>query len=109
GQNLDYKPQEEFRLTPWIDGPGKLDINRATFYLFLAAGLTVGSMVWIARRMTARPNRVQTAVEAAYTLMRDNIAGGNMDRQTAKRWFSFVATLFLFIWWSNMIGYIPLP
>jgi F-type H+-transporting ATPase subunit a len=109
GQNLEYKPQEEFRLTPWIDGPGKLDVTRATFYLFLAAGLTVGSMVWIARRMQARPNRVQTAVEAAYTFMRDNVAGGNMDREMAKKWFAFVATLFLFIWWSNMIGYIPLP
>jgi F-type H+-transporting ATPase subunit a len=109
GQNLAYKPQEEFRLTPWIDGPGKLDVTRATFYLFLAAGLTVGSMIWIARRMQARPNRVQTAVEAAYTFMRDNIAGGNMDREMAKKWFAFVATLFLFIWWSNMIGYIPLP
>jgi F-type H+-transporting ATPase subunit a len=109
GQNLQYKPQEEFRLTPWIDGPGKLDVTRATFYLFLAAGLTIGSMAWIARRMQARPNRVQTAVEAAYTLMRDNIAGGNMDRAMARKWFSFIATIFLFIWWSNMIGYIPLP
>ena len=27
----------------------------------------------------------------------------------ARRWFTFVATLFLFIWWSNMLGYIPLP
>jgi F-type H+-transporting ATPase subunit a len=109
GQNLDYKPQEEFKLTPWINLPGPLDINRAVFYLFLAAGLTVGSMVWIARRMQMRPNRTQAAVETAYTLMRDNIAGGNMDRTMAKKWFSFVAALFLFIWWSNMIGYIPLP
>src|SRR3954471_23208032 len=59
--------------------------------------------------MQQRPNRVQTAVEAAYTFMRDQIAGGNMDRDMARRWFLFVATLFLFIWWSNMIGYIPLP
>jgi F-type H+-transporting ATPase subunit a len=66
-------------------------------------------MVYIARRMQARPNRVQTAVESAYTLMRDNITGGNMDRGMARRWFPFVATLFLFIWFSNMLGYLPLP
>ena len=27
----------------------------------------------------------------------------------ATKWFPFVATLFFFIWFSNMIGYIPLP
>ena len=48
GQNTEFKPQEEFKLTPWIDLPGPFDINRAVFYLFLAAGLTVGTMVWIA-------------------------------------------------------------
>jgi F-type H+-transporting ATPase subunit a len=32
-----------------------------------------------------------------------------MDSKMATRWFSFIATLFLFIWFSNMIGYIPLP
>jgi F-type H+-transporting ATPase subunit a len=52
---------------------------------------------------------VQTAVETLFTFMRDNIAGGNMDRDMASKWFLFVGTLFLFIWWSNMIGYIPLP
>ena len=66
-------------------------------------------MLYIAKRMQARPNRVQTAVESAYQLMRDNITGGNMDDGMAKKWFPFVGTLFLFIWFSNMIGYIPLP
>ena len=27
----------------------------------------------------------------------------------AKKWFPFIGTLFLFIWFSNLIGYIPLP
>ena len=27
----------------------------------------------------------------------------------ARKWFPFIATLFFFIWFSNMIGYIPLP
>jgi F-type H+-transporting ATPase subunit a len=59
--------------------------------------------------MQGTPNRVQTAVETAFTFMRDNLAGGNMPRDMARKWFAFVATLFLFSWWSNMIGYIPLP
>jgi F-type H+-transporting ATPase subunit a len=67
------------------------------------------TMVWIARRMQARPNRVQTAVEAAYALMHDNITGGNMSGAMARKWFPFIGTLFLFIWFSNMLGYLPLP
>ena len=41
--------------------------------------------------------------------MRDNIARGNMEPGMAKKWFPFVGTLFMFIWISNLIGYIPLP
>jgi F-type H+-transporting ATPase subunit a len=41
--------------------------------------------------------------------MRDNITRGNMDDAMARKWFPFIGTLFLFIWFSNLIGYIPLP
>ena len=66
-------------------------------------------MLYISKRMQARPNRVQTAVEWLYTAMRDNITRGNMDDAMARKWFPFIGTLFLFIWFSNLIGYIPLP
>jgi F-type H+-transporting ATPase subunit a len=108
GRNEEFQPTEEFRLTPWFE-IGPIEINRAVFYILLATGLTAIAMLWIANRMQARPNRVQTAVEALYALMRDNIAGGNMDRELAKKWFPFIGALFMFIWISNLIGYIPLP
>jgi F-type H+-transporting ATPase subunit a len=112
GRNNDYQPQNEFKLDPWLSiklGSVDLSINKAVLYLFLAATLTVITMVWIANRMQSRPNRTQTAVEAAYILMRDNITRGNMDRRMATKWFPFIGALFLFIWFSNMIGYLPLP
>jgi F-type H+-transporting ATPase subunit a len=112
GKNDEYKPVEEFKLTPWIHlklGPVDMSINKAVFYLFLAAALTVGTMTWVARRMRQRPNRVQTVVEIAYDLTYNNIARGNMEPGMAARWFPVVATLFLFIWFSNMIGFLPLP
>jgi F-type H+-transporting ATPase subunit a len=112
GKNDAYKPQNEFKLDPWISlevGPLDMSINKAVLYLFLTSALTIASMLYIANRMQQRPNRVQTAVEAAYGLMKNNIAGGNMDRKTAAKWFTFVGTLFLFIWFSNMLGYLPLP
>jgi F-type H+-transporting ATPase subunit a len=66
-------------------------------------------MLLVARRMHQRPNRLQTFVEVVYTAMRDNITRANMDDRMAAKWFPFIATLFLFIWYSNLIGYLPLP
>jgi F-type H+-transporting ATPase subunit a len=107
-KNNVFQIQNEFKLTSWVH-LGVLSINRAVLYLFLAAICTVVTMVYIARRMQTRPNRVQTAVEVMYGLMRDNIAHGNMPDEMAAKWFPFIGALFLFIWYSNLIGYLPLP
>jgi F-type H+-transporting ATPase subunit a len=112
GENDEFQPQEEFRLEPWIElkiGGLDLSINRAVFYLFLACVLTAGAMVYVAKRMQQRPNRVQTAVETLYNLTYNTITRGNMSAEMSAKWFPFVATLFFFIWISNLIGYIPLP
>jgi F-type H+-transporting ATPase subunit a len=112
GRNDEFQPQEEFKLEDWLGihiGSLNLSINRAVLYLFIAAVLTAGTVLYIAKRMQDRPNRVQTAVETLFLLMRDNITRGNMDDGMARKWFPFVGTLFLFIWFSNLIGYLPLP
>jgi F-type H+-transporting ATPase subunit a len=106
--NNAFQPQNEFKLINWVH-LGVFSINKAVLYLFLAAVLTVTTMVYVSRRMQQRPNRVQTAVEVIYSLMRDNITHGNMDDAMAAKWFPFIASLFLFIWFCNLIGYIPLP
>jgi F-type H+-transporting ATPase subunit a len=107
-KNNSFQIQNEFKLINWVN-LGVFSINRAVVYLFIAAILTVVTMVWIARRMRQRPNRVQTAVEVLFSLMRDNITRGNMPDSMAARWFPFCGALFLFLWYSNIIGYIPLP
>jgi F-type H+-transporting ATPase subunit a len=106
--NEDFKPQNEFKLDPWID-LGVFSINKAVLYIVMATALTCFTMIYVAKRMTDRPNKVQTAVEGAFTLMRDNITRGNMDDKMAAKWFPFIGALFLFIWFSNMLGYLPLP
>jgi F-type H+-transporting ATPase subunit a len=107
-KNASFQIQNEFMLVNWVH-LGVFSINRAVVYLFIAALLTIFTMVWISRRMQARPNRIQTAVEIMYSLMRDNITRGNMDPSMAAKWFPFIGALFLFIWFCNLIGYIPLP
>jgi F-type H+-transporting ATPase subunit a len=113
GKNESFQPQNEFKLDPWIEikiGGIDFSINKAVFYLLLASALTIGAMSYIANRMQREPNKTQMMVELAYDLTRDNITGGNIpDKQLARRWFPFLATLFFFIWFSNMIGFLPLP
>jgi F-type H+-transporting ATPase subunit a len=112
GRNDEFKPQNEFKLEPWISiklGSVDLSVNRAVLYLVLASGLTIGVMTWISRRMQQKPNRIQMAIEAAYDLTRNNITGQNLEGRLATKWFPFCATLFFFIWFSNMLGYVPLP
>jgi F-type H+-transporting ATPase subunit a len=112
GKNEDFKPQDEFKLDPWISihiGGLDLSFNKAVLYVLLTCALTIGTMVYIARRMQEKPNRIQTIVEGAYDLTYNQIARNNMSSEAAAKWFPLVATLFFFIWFSNMLGYLPLP
>jgi F-type H+-transporting ATPase subunit a len=112
GKNEEFKPQNEFKLEPWVSlkiGSLDLSINRAVFYLALASALTILVMVWISRKMQERPNKTQAGVEMAYDLVKNNITGGSLSGATAARWFPFIGALFFFIWFSNIIGFIPLP
>jgi F-type H+-transporting ATPase subunit a len=112
GRNEEFQPQDEFKLDPWIElkiGSLDLSFNKAVLYLLITCVLTVGTMLLVARRMQQRPNRTQTIMEGAYDLTYSNIAKGNMSEEAAAKWFPFVASLFFFIWFSNMVGYIPLP
>ncbi len=108
-KNEEFKPEAEFKLVPWVDLPGPFDLNKGVLYVVLASLLTIFAMIYVAQRMEARPNRMQTAVEALFALMRENISRGNMDRAMARKWFPFIGALFLFIWFSNFLGYIPMP
>jgi F-type H+-transporting ATPase subunit a len=112
GKLESFQPQNEFKLEPWVSihlGSLDLSINKAVLYLFLASGLTIAVMVWISRKMQQKPNRVQTAVEVAYDLTKNTITGGSLEGDLARKWFPFLGALFFWIWFSNMIGFIPLP
>lgn len=112
GKNEAFKPQNEFKLEPWVSihlAGIDLSINKAVLYLFLASALTIFTMTWIAKRMVERPNRVQTAVEVAYDLTKNTITGGSLHGELARKWFPFIGALFFWIWFSNMLGFLPLP
>lgn len=112
GKNDTFKPQEEFRLHSWVDisiAGIDMSINKAVLYLVLASTLTITAMTIVARKMTQRPNLVQTAVEVAFNLVDQQISKDNLSKELAIKWFPFLATAFFWILFSNFIGLIPLP
>ena len=103
-----FTPTNEFKLDTWF-AAGPIDFNKGVLYVLLAALLTFGILFYVARRLKQRPGRLQVAVEGFYNLT-SSMTGDNLhDEKLARKYFPLVATLFVFILVSNMIGYIPLP
>ena len=62
GKNDEFQPQNEFKLDSWVDihiAGIDMSINKAVLYIVLASVITCTSMIYIANRMKAKPNKVQ--------------------------------------------------
>jgi F-type H+-transporting ATPase subunit a len=109
----EFEPQEEFDLPAWVPihlGPLDMSINKAVVYLWVGAAVTMLVGIWVMRfGLSLRPGRRQTVGEAIYDLIQGQIAEGSLPSQGISTWFPYVASLFLFIWVLNIIGFIPLP
>ncbi len=60
-------------------------------------------------RLALLPSKRQTVGEAVYELAQTQIAEQGLPAKAIGTWFPYVASLFLFIWTMNTIGFIPLP
>jgi F-type H+-transporting ATPase subunit a len=108
-----FHPEEEFRLDPWIPihlGPLDLSINKAVVYLLLGAALTMLLGIVLMRvKLGTDPSRRQTIGEQIYEIAQVQVAEQGLPSKAIGIWFPYVATLMLFIWVVNMLGFIPLP
>jgi len=102
-----FSPIGEFKLLNYAQ-IGPIDINKGVLFVLVTAAITIGVMGWVARKMQMRPNRTQVMVEWLYDFSRQ-MTRENMDERLARKYFPLVATLFVFIMVTNLIGYIPLP
>jgi F-type H+-transporting ATPase subunit a len=102
-----YSPTDEFKLDTWFSA-GPIDFNKGVLYLILATVITIGVLLYIVRRLRERPGRLQVLVEMFYDLTA-NLADGSMETSMSRKYFPLIATIFVFILVSNLIGYIPLP
>ena len=107
-RNNSYNIVSPYHLVTWVHLVGPLNIDKGLMYLLITAILTIGILVFVARRMEMRPNRIQTAVEWGYDLAK-RLTNDSMSGRMAERWFPFVFALFIFVLVTNLIGYVPLP
>jgi F-type H+-transporting ATPase subunit a len=109
----DFEPEHEFELPAWVPihiGPLDMSINKAVVYLWVGAALTILLGVWVMRfGLSLRPTRRQTTGEAIYDLIQGQIVEGSLPSRAIGTWFPYIASLFLFIWVLNIVGFIPLP
>ena len=108
-----FNPADEFELKQWVAihlGPLDLSINKAVVYLALSAAVTIFLGIFMMRsRLALLPGKRQTVGEAIYELAQTQIAEQGLPSKAIGRWFPYVATLFLFIFTMNLVGFIPLP
>jgi F-type H+-transporting ATPase subunit a len=109
----EFDPTEEFEQHEWIPihlGPLNLSITKAVVYLMLGMVLTILLGISLMRvRFSREPGRRETTGELIYDIAQTQIAEQGLPSKAMGRWFPYVATLLLFIFVVNLIGFIPLP
>ena len=109
-----FDPSHEWELQTWGPelkiGPIDMSINKAVAYLLLGmiVSIVIG-IVFMRVRPGRGPNRRQALGETIYEVAQVQVAEQGLPTKAIGRWFPYVATLMVFIWVINMIGFIPLP
>jgi F-type H+-transporting ATPase subunit a len=111
----EFDPVEEFEQHDWVPihlGPLDLSITKAVAYLMIATVLTIFLGIFLMRvrvRAGGEPGVRQTIGEQIYEVAQVQIAEQGLPSKAIHRWFPYVASLFLFIFVVNLLGFIPLP
>ncbi len=106
----EFDPSEEFEQHEWIPihlGPLDLSITKAVAYLMLGSVVTILLGLLLMRGKAL--NRRFAVGEQIYDIAQTQVAEQGLPSKAIGRWFPYVATLMLFIWVVNMLGFIPLP
>jgi len=108
-----FDPVKEFQQHDWVPihlGPLDLSITKAVAYLMLGTAVTILIGILLMRvRLGVEPGVRQTIGEQIYEVAQVQIAEQGLPSKAIGRWFPYVASLFLFIFVVNLLGFIPLP
>jgi F-type H+-transporting ATPase subunit a len=110
---VDFNPVSDFTdfvHNPYVKLPLGLDINKAVVYMWMAAAVTtILTLIVFRNGLKLRPDGRQTTAEVIYDVCQNQVARAGLPEEGMRIWFPYVATLFVFIWMMNLIGFIPLP
>ena len=113
GDEEKFNPASEWTLHPWVSihlGPIDMSINKAVAYLLLGALIScVIGIVLMRFKLGSDPTKRQALGETIYEVAQVQIAEQGLPTKAIGRWFPYVASLMVFIWVVNMLGFIPLP
>jgi F-type H+-transporting ATPase subunit a len=105
-----FDPTTEFEQHKWIPihlGPLDLSITKAVVYLMIG---TVGTiLVGLVLMRGPTLTRRGTVGEQIYEVAQTQVAEQGLPSKAIGRWFPYVATLMIFIWVVNLVGFLPLP
>ncbi len=108
-----FNPASEWTLHEWVPihlGPLDLSINKAVAYLLLGALVScLVGIVFMRVKFGSDPTKKQALGETIYEVAQVQVAEQGLPTKAIGRWFPYVATLMIFIWVINMLGFIPLP
>ena len=106
----EFDPAHEWEFKTWVDLPFGLDITKPVAYLILGTIVTcLLGIVLMRVKVGKDPTRRQAVGEMIYEIAQVQVAEQGLPTKAIGRWFPYVATLMLFIWVINMLGFIPLP
>jgi F-type H+-transporting ATPase subunit a len=106
----EFHPEEEFAQHEWVSihlGPLNMSITKAVAYLLLGTVVTILVGLFFMRGPTL--SRRGTTGELIYDVAQTQVAEQGLPSKAISRWFPYVATLMLFIFVVNLLGFIPLP
>ncbi len=113
-EESDFDPAHEWELQTWGPelkiGPIDMSLNKAVAYLLLGMLISIAIGILFMRVKVGRdPDRKQALGETIYDVAQVQVAEQGLPTKAIGRWFPYVATLMIFIWVVNMLGFIPLP
>ncbi len=104
---LQIHPMDQFVVKPLFGGEGinMFTITNATMWMVFAVAAIALVFVWGSRRQSVIPGRMQSVGEVMYSFTRNMVE--DTTGKDALAFFPLVMTIFMFIFFSNMLGLLP--
>ncbi|MDO5659299.1 MAG: F0F1 ATP synthase subunit A, partial [Paracoccus sp. (in: a-proteobacteria)] len=108
GTGLEFHPMDQFIVQP-LFGSGPVawySFTNAALWMLLCAVAVIGLLVFGTRGRAIIPNRLQSVAELIYGVIHKMIV--DIAGKEGLRYFPYIMTLFLFIFFANSLALIPM-